>query len=169
MHALRAGGHWRAQQVPDQWPCGTGEVSAAPGQREACPACLCKLHMACPRCPVGTLLGTSSSNRAAHAGFAAQLVAYCSVRQAVQRHHGPPTPLLAACIICISLLPLKCPPSRPLAAGGALLPSAPCSRVMDLFQSVQLNINNPTFLIMQGRITKVPPRERGGGGGGRAC
>ena len=32
------------------------------------------------------------------------------------------------------------------------------SRVMDLFQSVQLNINNPTFLIMQGRITKVRAR-----------
>ncbi|KAG2489543.1 hypothetical protein HYH03_011994 [Edaphochlamys debaryana] len=28
-------------------------------------------------------------------------------------------------------------------------------RVADLFQSVQLNVNNPTFLIMQGRITKV--------------
>lgn len=28
-------------------------------------------------------------------------------------------------------------------------------RVQDLFQSVQLNVNNPTFLIMQGRITKV--------------
>jgi structural maintenance of chromosome 2 len=27
--------------------------------------------------------------------------------------------------------------------------------VMNLFQSVQLNINNPHFLIMQGRITKV--------------
>lgn len=29
------------------------------------------------------------------------------------------------------------------------------NRVQNLFQSVQLNINNPTFLIMQGRITKV--------------
>ncbi|KXZ47637.1 hypothetical protein GPECTOR_34g796 [Gonium pectorale] len=29
------------------------------------------------------------------------------------------------------------------------------ARVADLFQSVQLNVNNPTFLIMQGRITKV--------------
>ncbi|XP_055886357.1 structural maintenance of chromosomes protein 2-like [Biomphalaria glabrata] len=28
-------------------------------------------------------------------------------------------------------------------------------RVQDLFQSVQLNVNNPHFLIMQGRITKV--------------
>lgn len=27
--------------------------------------------------------------------------------------------------------------------------------VQNLFQSVQLNINNPNFLIMQGRITKV--------------
>lgn len=27
--------------------------------------------------------------------------------------------------------------------------------VQNLFQSVQLNINNPHFLIMQGRITKV--------------
>jgi hypothetical protein len=29
------------------------------------------------------------------------------------------------------------------------------SRVSDLFRSVQLNVNNPHFLIMQGRITKV--------------
>jgi len=29
------------------------------------------------------------------------------------------------------------------------------SRVQDLFRSVQLNVNNPHFLIMQGRITKV--------------
>ncbi|RWS22754.1 structural maintenance of chromosomes protein 2-like protein, partial [Leptotrombidium deliense] len=29
------------------------------------------------------------------------------------------------------------------------------SQVSDLFHSVQLNINNPHFLIMQGRITKV--------------
>ena len=29
------------------------------------------------------------------------------------------------------------------------------SRVANLFQSVQLNVNNPHFLIMQGRITKV--------------
>lgn len=28
-------------------------------------------------------------------------------------------------------------------------------KVSDLFCSVQLNINNPNFLIMQGRITKV--------------
>ena len=27
--------------------------------------------------------------------------------------------------------------------------------VLNLFQSVQLNINNPNFLIMQGKITKV--------------
>uniref|UniRef100_A0A1I8IKR6 Structural maintenance of chromosomes protein n=1 Tax=Macrostomum lignano TaxID=282301 RepID=A0A1I8IKR6_9PLAT len=32
---------------------------------------------------------------------------------------------------------------------------APNNRVHDLFHSVQLNINNPHFLIMQGRITKV--------------
>ena len=29
------------------------------------------------------------------------------------------------------------------------------NRVKDLFCSVQLNVNNPHFLIMQGRITKV--------------
>ncbi|CAI9728869.1 maintenance of chromosomes 2-like [Octopus vulgaris] len=33
--------------------------------------------------------------------------------------------------------------------------SAQHKRVQDLFQSVQLNVNNPHFLIMQGRITKV--------------
>ena len=35
-------------------------------------------------------------------------------------------------------------------------------RVKSMFQSVQLNINNPHFLIMQGRVTKVinmKPRE----------
>ena len=32
-----------------------------------------------------------------------------------------------------------------------------CSRVQNLFHSVQLNVNNPHFLIMQGRITKVRP------------
>jgi structural maintenance of chromosome 2 len=30
-----------------------------------------------------------------------------------------------------------------------------CRRAHDLFHSVQLNVNNPHFLIMQGRITKV--------------
>jgi hypothetical protein len=30
-----------------------------------------------------------------------------------------------------------------------------CRRVQSLFHSVQLNVNNPHFLIMQGRITKV--------------
>ena len=29
------------------------------------------------------------------------------------------------------------------------------NRVQNLFHSVQLNVNNPHFLIMQGRITKV--------------
>jgi len=29
------------------------------------------------------------------------------------------------------------------------------SRVSDLFRSVGLNVNNPHFLIMQGRVTKV--------------
>jgi len=33
--------------------------------------------------------------------------------------------------------------------------TAPTNRVLNLFHSVQLNINNPHFLIMQGRITKV--------------
>ncbi len=35
--------------------------------------------------------------------------------------------------------------------GGA----ATNQRVCDLFCSVQLNVNNPNFLIMQGKITKV--------------
>ena len=30
-----------------------------------------------------------------------------------------------------------------------------CRRVQNLFHSVSLNVNNPHFLIMQGRITKV--------------
>lgn len=33
--------------------------------------------------------------------------------------------------------------------------NAPLNRVQNLFLSVQLNVNNPHFLIMQGRITKV--------------
>jgi hypothetical protein len=38
---------------------------------------------------------------------------------------------------------------------SAMLCCAVCRRVADLFQSVQLNVNNPHFLIMQGRVTKV--------------
>ena len=34
------------------------------------------------------------------------------------------------------------------------------SQVQNLFHSVQLNVNNPHFLIMQGRITKVGPSAR---------
>ena len=33
--------------------------------------------------------------------------------------------------------------------------SRTCRKIQDLFQSVSLNVNNPHFLIMQGRITKV--------------
>ena len=33
--------------------------------------------------------------------------------------------------------------------------NAQLSRVQNLFHSVQLNVNNPHFLIMQGHITKV--------------
>jgi len=33
--------------------------------------------------------------------------------------------------------------------------TAPAAQVQNLFHSVQLNVNNPHFLIMQGRITKV--------------
>lgn len=33
--------------------------------------------------------------------------------------------------------------------------NAQLQRVQNLFHSVQLNVNNPHFLIMQGRITKV--------------
>jgi structural maintenance of chromosome 2 len=33
--------------------------------------------------------------------------------------------------------------------------TTPAGQVQDLFHSVQLNVNNPHFLIMQGRITKV--------------
>ena len=56
----------------------------------------------------------------------------------------------------------RCGPAR--AAAAARLAAAPSpdtnapsrlSRVQNLFHSVQLNVNNPHFLIMQGRITKV--------------
>lgn len=43
----------------------------------------------------------------------------------------------------------------------------PCRRVQSLFHSVQLNVNNPHFLIMQGRITKAS--EQQGGGDAQAC
>ena len=33
--------------------------------------------------------------------------------------------------------------------------NSPAGQVQNLFHSVQLNVNNPHFLIMQGRITKV--------------
>ena len=36
--------------------------------------------------------------------------------------------------------------------------NAQLQRVQNLFHSVQLNVNNPHFLIMQGRITKVAGR-----------
>jgi structural maintenance of chromosome 2 len=45
------------------------------------------------------------------------------------------------------------PAARPLGPPGTPLPC--CRRVQNLFHSVQLNVNNPHFLIMQGRITKV--------------
>lgn len=35
------------------------------------------------------------------------------------------------------------------------IPARRHRRVKNLFHSVQLNVNNPHFLIMQGRITKV--------------
>lgn len=38
----------------------------------------------------------------------------------------------------------------------------PCRRVQQLFHSVQLNVNNPHFLIMQGRITKARGWEQAG-------
>jgi hypothetical protein len=44
-------------------------------------------------------------------------------------------------------------------SGGKYLVNGSKARQADvhaLFQSVQLNINNPNFLIMQGKITKVP-------------
>jgi structural maintenance of chromosome 2 len=45
------------------------------------------------------------------------------------------------------------PASRP---GPAFSPPLlGCRRVQNLFHSVGLNVNNPHFLIMQGRITKV--------------
>lgn len=36
--------------------------------------------------------------------------------------------------------------------------NAEAGKVQQLFRSVQLNVNNPTFLIMQGRVTKVGQR-----------
>lgn len=33
--------------------------------------------------------------------------------------------------------------------------NVPNKKVQDLFCSIQLNVNNPHFLIMQGKITKV--------------
>ena len=44
---------------------------------------------------------------------------------------------------------------RQSGSGEPPSPPLPRSRVQNLFHSVQLNVNNPHFLIMQGRITKV--------------
>lgn len=52
----------------------------------------------------------------------------------------------------------------PLAALPLLLL---CRRVQNLFHSVQLNVNNPHFLIMQGRITKARRAAGCGQGTGR--
>lgn len=66
--------------------------------------------------------------------------------------------------------PIQCPPgfedtreitiSRTVAIGGKnkyLINgiTVTATKVQDLFCSVQMNVNNPHFLIMQGRITKV--------------
>ena len=66
------------------------------------------------------------------------------------------------------LLRLSCAPAQSITAGsGSLCRSrlcAVCRRVQNLFHSVSLNVNNPHFLIMQGRITKArtlcPPAAR---------
>ena len=54
--------------------------------------------------------------------------------------------------------PPRSPPPGSCAAAAAARADdthAHRSRVQNLFHSVQLNVNNPHFLIMQGRITKV--------------
>lgn len=66
--------------------------------------------------------------------------------------------------------PMQCPPgfenieeitiTRQIALGGKNKYmingiNVPSKKVQDLFCSIQLNVNNPHFLIMQGRITKV--------------
>lgn len=56
---------------------------------------------------------------------------------------------------CVAFLACEvvpfCAPARPSHTSSCLV----CRRVQNLFHSVQLNVNNPHFLIMQGRITKV--------------
>ena len=59
---------------------------------------------------------------------------------------------------CTIVLLLCCnrPTTRLLPCAPAVTALQPdCRRVQNLFHSVQLNVNNPHFLIMQGRITKV--------------
>ncbi len=48
-----------------------------------------------------------------------------------------------------------CQPLTAISLPAACLCLPLCSRVQDMFHSVQLNVNNPHFLIMQGRINKV--------------
>lgn len=71
------------------------------------------------------------------------------------------------------------PPLWVALAGRAWAPAMPvlrahlpsvCRRVQSLFHSVQLNVNNPHFLIMQGRITKARRQQTVGGLGlAQAC
>ena len=72
------------------------------------------------------------------------------------------TQLLAYCILRSLLQVVIGGRNKYLINGSNATPT----RVQDLFRSVQLNVNNPHFLIMQGRITKVlnmkPPEVREG-------
>ena len=62
--------------------------------------------------------------------------------------------LLSQGVSCLQLQYRVCCPCKRLAL--ALISAlCLCSRVQNLFHSIQLNVNNPHFLIMQGRITKV--------------
>lgn len=75
------------------------------------------------------------------------------LKQALWTRQGCPAERPQLCVACGVRLRVQ------TAAGATTTtPEAVCAlrrRVQNLFHSVSLNVNNPHFLIMQGRITKV--------------
>lgn len=75
-----------------------------------------------------------------------------ALRTAEPLHHPlPPTPFPPRTQITVTRQIVIGGKNKYLINGKA----AEASKVQNLFHSVQLNVNNPHFLIMQGRITKA--------------
>lgn len=61
-------------------------------------------------------------------------------------------PFFRGCVTSLTLLQIVIGGRNKYTINGY---NATAQRVADMFRSVQLNVNNPHFLIMQGQITKV--------------